>query len=212
MSPEYQSAHTLTLMGVPAMTIYHKHHIVPRHVGGTDDTSNLILLTVEEHAEAHKILYEKYGRWQDRVAWQALTKAIPKAEIIRLKQSLATKGKKQTKEHIEKRKMIGEKNPMFGKCGELNPMFGKKGELSPHFGKKHTEETCKKKSEALKGKKLEDLHGKEKAEEIRKKFQKPKSEEQKVKLRKPKPKVVCRLKDRKEMSLGNFMNWNKNGR
>lgn len=194
------------------MTIYHKHHIVPRHVGGTDDPSNLIELTVEEHAEAHRLLWEKYGRWQDRVAWQALSKSIPKAEIIRLKQSLATKGKKQTKEHIEKRKMFGQKNPMFGKYGKLNPMFGKKGKLSPHFGKKHTEEVCIKKSRALKGKTLEDLHGKEKAEELKNNLKKPKTENHKQKLRKPKPKVVCRLKDKKEMSLGNFMNWNKNGR
>jgi len=212
MSPEYQSAHTLTLTGVSAMTIYHKHHKIPRYAGGTDDTSNIVLLTVEQHAEAHRILYEQYGRWQDRVAWQALTKSISKAEITRVKQSLATKGKKQTAEHIEKRKMVGEKNPMFGKCGELNPMFGKKGILSPHFGKKQTEETCKKKRDALKGRTLEDLHGKEKSEEIRNKLRKPKTEEQKAKLRKPKPKVVCRIHDKKEMSLGNFMNWYKNVR
>jgi hypothetical protein len=212
MSPEYQSAHTLTLTGVSAMTIYHKHHILPRHAGGTDDPTNLIKLTIEEHAEAHRILYEEHGRWQDYVAWKALSNSIPKAEIIKLKQSLATKGKKQSKEHIEKRKMIGEKNPMFGKCGELNPMFGKKGELSPHFGKKHTKETCKKKSNALKDKSLEDLHGKEKADEIRKKLQKPKTEEHKAKLKKPKPKVVCRIHDRKEMSIGNFMNWYKNAK
>ena len=40
--------------------IKHKHHIIPKHMGGTDDPSNLIELTVEEHAEAHKILFEKY--------------------------------------------------------------------------------------------------------------------------------------------------------
>ena len=33
--------------------IYHNHHIVPRHAGGTDDPSNIIKLTVSEHAEAH---------------------------------------------------------------------------------------------------------------------------------------------------------------
>lgn len=29
----------------------HKHHIIPKHMGGT----------IEEHAEAHRQLYEKYG-------------------------------------------------------------------------------------------------------------------------------------------------------
>ena len=55
------------------MNIYHTHHIVPRHAGGTDDPSNLIKLTVEDHALAHKELYEKYGRWQDHVAWKTLS-------------------------------------------------------------------------------------------------------------------------------------------
>lgn len=179
------------------MTIYHKHHIVPKHAGGTDDPSNIIRLTVEEHAEAHRLLYEKYGRWQDEVAWKALEKTISKAELIRQIQSAATKGKKQSPEHIHKRKMFGEKNPMYGKSGELNPMYGKTGELSPHFGKKHTEKT------KLKISKNHKENG------IKPPSQKgiKKTEEHKKKLSKPKPKVVCRLKDKKEMSLGNFNNW-----
>ena len=51
----------------------HKHHIIPKHAGGTDDPSNLIELTVEEHAEAHRLLYEQYGRWEDYYAWQGLS-------------------------------------------------------------------------------------------------------------------------------------------
>ena len=197
MSPDWNSAHTLTLERNVSMTIYHKHHIIPRHAGGTNEKSNLIKLTIEEHAEAHRILYEKYGRWQDEVAWKSLSKQINCAEATKLSQSLSNKGKN---------------NFMYGKTGDKNPMYGKKGELSPHFGKKHTEETKKKKRMALIGRSYEDLHGKEKAEEIKNKFRKPKTEEHKQKLRKPKPKVVCRIKDKKEMSLGNFMNWNKNAR
>jgi hypothetical protein len=37
----------------------HKHHIIPRHAGGTDDSSNIIELTVEEHAEEHKEIMRK---------------------------------------------------------------------------------------------------------------------------------------------------------
>ena len=49
-------------------TITHKHHIVPRHMGGTDDESNLVELTVEEHALAHLFLYElRMGEWQDKL-------------------------------------------------------------------------------------------------------------------------------------------------
>ena len=45
--------------------IKHKHHIIPRHVGGTNEPSNIIELTIDEHADAHKILYETHGRWYE---------------------------------------------------------------------------------------------------------------------------------------------------
>ena len=51
----------------------HKHHIIPKHAGGTDETDNLVELSVEEHAEAHRVLYEQYGRWQDKLAWLGLS-------------------------------------------------------------------------------------------------------------------------------------------
>lgn len=63
-------------------TIFHKHHIIPKHAGGTNDPSNLIYLTVEEHAEAHKKLWEEHGRWQDELAWKGLSGQIGKEEII----------------------------------------------------------------------------------------------------------------------------------
>lgn len=58
------------------MTVYHKHHIVPKHMGGTDDSSNLIELTVEEHAEAHRLLWEEHGNEYDRIAWMSLSGRI----------------------------------------------------------------------------------------------------------------------------------------
>jgi hypothetical protein len=60
----------------------HKHHIIPRHMGGTDDPSNLVELTPEEHAEAHRKLYEEHGHWQDYVAWQGLAKLATKEEHV----------------------------------------------------------------------------------------------------------------------------------
>ena len=65
------------------MTIYHKHHIIPRHMGGTDDPSNLVKVTVEEHANLHKQLWEDLGHWQDYAAWQGLSNMIPRQELIR---------------------------------------------------------------------------------------------------------------------------------
>ena len=69
----------------------HKHHIIPRHMGGTDDPSNLVELTPEEHAEAHRKLYEEHGRWQDRVAWIGLAGLATKAEHVAMLLSEAGK-------------------------------------------------------------------------------------------------------------------------
>jgi hypothetical protein len=78
----------------------HKHHIIPKHMGGTNDPLNLVELTIEEHAEAHRLLYEKHGHTQDKVAWLGLAGIMPYEEII---YTLLSEGKK------------GNKNPMFGK-------------------------------------------------------------------------------------------------
>ena len=69
----------------------HKHHIIPRHAGGTDDPSNIVELSPAEHAEAHRLLYEQYGRWQDYVAWQGLAKLATKEEHVKLLLSEAGK-------------------------------------------------------------------------------------------------------------------------
>ena len=67
----------------------HMHHIIPKHMGGTDDSDNLVELTIEEHAEAHKKLYDHYGLWQDYLAWQGLSGMMDKQELIRQMLSIA---------------------------------------------------------------------------------------------------------------------------
>ena len=110
----------------------HKHHIVPKHAGGTDDPSNIVYLTVKKHAEAHKKLFKKYGRWQDKLAYEGLSGQIGKEEIIqeiyknrknrtgvilseetKLKISMTKKGKKvsiETRNKISK-SLMGHKQP-----------------------------------------------------------------------------------------------------
>ena len=54
----------------------HKHHIIPRHMGGSNHESNIVVLSVEEHAEAHRKLYEEHGKWQDKIAADMLSGQI----------------------------------------------------------------------------------------------------------------------------------------
>tara|TARA_B110000977_G_scaffold151652_1_gene192519 strand:+ start:126 stop:563 length:438 start_codon:yes stop_codon:yes gene_type:complete len=42
-------------------------------MGGTDDKNNLKKLTIKQHAEAHKKLYEQHGHWQDKIAYMSLS-------------------------------------------------------------------------------------------------------------------------------------------
>jgi hypothetical protein len=68
--------------------VKHLHHIVPKHAGGTDDFSNLVELTVEEHTEAHRVLWEQYGRWQDKLAYDCLRGHIVSGEAIKTAQRM----------------------------------------------------------------------------------------------------------------------------
>jgi hypothetical protein len=132
------------------MNIYHKHHIVPKHMGGTDDPSNLIELTVEEHAEAHRALFEQYGRYEDRLAWKMLSGQLTDKEYWYEKSKLggfATKGKNKPDGFGEKIR-----KSRIGRCHSEETKRkiseSRKGQASQF--KKHTEESKKKISETLK--------------------------------------------------------------
>ena len=43
----------------------HRHHIVPRHMGGTDDDENFTYLTPREHVIAHFLLWKVYKNPND---------------------------------------------------------------------------------------------------------------------------------------------------
>lgn len=95
----------------------HRHHIVPRHMGGSDDPSNLIELSVEDHALAHKLLWETYGREEDRIAWLALSGQITSDEARRAATALIWKGKHLSEEHRTKisRALTGRIRPEWEK-------------------------------------------------------------------------------------------------
>ncbi len=99
-------------------------------MGGTDDPNNLIELTVEEHAEAHRKLYEEYGNEYDRIAWLGLSNQINLTEAQRLAHLNGTKlgGKMQSKES----KILGAKM----QPRESKVLGGKKGGKSCYEQKK----------------------------------------------------------------------------
>ena len=81
-------------------------------MGGSDDPSNIIELTTEEHALAHKKLYEEHGKKHDYVAWKALSGCIGKEEIHRI---MTVHRGKDNGMYGKGYKIAGDKNPMWGK-------------------------------------------------------------------------------------------------
>lgn len=53
-------------------------------MGGSDDVENLELLTIEEHAEAHRVLWETYGKQADFMAWKMLLGKTDASESMRI--------------------------------------------------------------------------------------------------------------------------------
>lgn len=61
---------------------FHTHHIIPKYKGGTDDPSNLIEVTIEEHADLHLQLWEEYGDHRDLLACHGLMGLVDKDQIM----------------------------------------------------------------------------------------------------------------------------------
>jgi hypothetical protein len=118
--------------------VKHLHHIVPKHMGGTDDPSNLVEITIEEHAEAHHKLYEQHGLWQDKLAWEGLAGIKSGGEVQAEAVRRTNLGRKHTDE--ERAKMSANRrgipSKMKGKKLSDNQKKNMKG-----FTKGHSEET-----------------------------------------------------------------------
>ena len=50
----------------------HVHHMIPRFLGGTDDPSNLVTLTVKEHRKAHWVAFHLWEDPRDLLAARVL--------------------------------------------------------------------------------------------------------------------------------------------
>jgi hypothetical protein len=112
-------------------------------MGGTDDPSNLVELSVEDHAAAHMELYEKHGNQFDLIAARMLRKEITGKEARILASIAAT-----TPEVLERRgrsismaKTGAKYDENYSQVRKVACANMHKGEENPFYGKAHTEET-----------------------------------------------------------------------
>lgn len=47
-----------------------KHHIIPKHAGGTDDPDNLVKLTFRQHIFIHRLRWKAFGEFGDYLAYK----------------------------------------------------------------------------------------------------------------------------------------------
>jgi hypothetical protein len=152
----------------------HKHHIIPRHMGGNNNIENLIVLSIEDHYKAHILLAESFPKDDPRRRSNFSSAIFIKREINNLeiileyRESLKGEnnpnyGKKWSEEKKKnfsirqkvtmsnedvKKKMRKPKvnTDKMGRCDRT-------GEKNPFHGKHHSDETKKKIGESRIGKK-----------------------------------------------------------
>jgi len=146
-----------------------RHHIVPKSMGGSNDSENLVELTAREHYIAHWLLYKVYKTKEMACAWNATTMDRDGS-------------RKLTSRQFERARIIASENMK----GENHPCWGvklseerKKAVGDFHRGKKMSDETRAKMSDSQTGskasdearKKIGDVHrGKKVSNETRKKM------------------------------------------
>lgn len=116
----------------------HKHHIIPKHMGGTDDPSNIIEVSVEQHAELHLALYLEHGLKEDWLAYRGLAGIISHEDAVREAQRLGVS--KANAERIwtdEMRKNLSNGNKTRGakiRCVELDRVWDCAKDASEELG------------------------------------------------------------------------------
>lgn len=67
---------------------YELHHIVPRHMGGSNDSSNLVLLTFREHVLAHYMLWRIHNKNGDKLMFLLRSNQTEEAQRLRVKMAV----------------------------------------------------------------------------------------------------------------------------
>lgn len=102
--------------------LLHKHHIIPRYMGGSNAPENLVEVTVTQHAMFHFCNFQLWGNEEDKIAWRGLAGIINKEQIAYEMILLGVQAAR-TPEVIERKKekfkeighQQGEKNSQYGK-------------------------------------------------------------------------------------------------
>ncbi len=92
---------------------YETHHIRPRCIGGTDDSSNLVKFTAREHFIAHWLLTKIYKNTRYKVIMLKAFTAMNMVNDLQKREITSHRFEALRRAYIQS--STGEGNPMFGK-------------------------------------------------------------------------------------------------
>ena len=105
-----------------------KHHIIPKCMGGTDESDNLVALTPEEHYVAHQLLVKIYPSHSGLV-WAAMQMTWHSVSKKRINNKLHGWLKRKNQKLAKQR--IGKKNGSYGRHWYHHPKTLEKIKCKP---------------------------------------------------------------------------------
>jgi len=90
-----------------------KHHILPLHAGGNNNSDNLILLSIEDHALAHFYRFLAYLDKNDKLAYLFRKNDNSEAFLLRSQQGLQSREKKGLLKRFKESKAQTKKASLF---------------------------------------------------------------------------------------------------
>jgi hypothetical protein len=102
-----------------------RHHIVPRCVGGTDEKSNLVELTPEEHYVAHQLLVKMYPE-NDSLVYAANKMTVSSKTV---KRNNKRYGWLKRRYQSVCKKRVGKKNASYGRSWYHDPVTLENGKF-----------------------------------------------------------------------------------
>jgi hypothetical protein len=140
----------------------HKHHVLPKYRGGTDDSSNIAEVSVTQHAMFHYCNWQLWNDKRDWLAWKGLVGEIPKQEVVRQLRAIGGKigGKSngERPETKERMSILAKKSQRKATLAAATPeakakrkqTFAntqhQKGEKNSQFGKPKSDESNRQRS------------------------------------------------------------------
>lgn len=136
-----------------------KHHIVPKSIGGENNTGNLVMLTAREHFICHWLLTKMVkNKKQKYQMWNAFSCMLYRENNNQKRYRVSSRtfeNLKTNNSRLKSEMWIGKNNPMYGKThtDEAKEKISK-----THLGQKRSSEAKEKMSQAKKGKSLSESH------------------------------------------------------